>query len=178
MSVKVIRYANEGFKNYKSKVLINNELKEVEGCYAFVKKVFKGALAYNFSTNLKERIDDTKNVVFVNEETKVYARRFKASEISLRGDKGIFLKMKNDKIYALGESNPYDKKTIYTDFNLNWNFDTSFHLMTLKEVNNQITEYENLISNLKRLGYSIKKKDVSYVFYEMLIKEEDVRSEK
>lgn len=140
-----------------------------------INKVFKGALQYNYYTTLKERINDTKNVLLLDENTMVYARKFNASSISLRGKNGCFLETRNGLIYKKNESTPYNDRTIYTDFNINWNFDKNFHLMTLKEVNHQILEYENLISNLKRLGYSVRKKDVTYVFYEIIINEESIR---
>lgn len=167
MKIKVIRYADEGFVNYPLKLNINNKIQEIEGCHAFVKKVFKGALQYNFTTTLKDRVNDKKNILSLNNDIKVYARKFNPNNISLRGDKCSFLELKNNKIYE--NDKEYLGKVVYTDFNVNWGFNDTYTLMSLKEVYNQITKYENLLKNIKELGYKVKKKDISYIFYEIIL---------
>lgn len=171
MKIKIIRFADEGFKNYKLKVKLNNKIEEIEGCYAFVRKIFKGALQYNISTTLKDRINDKKNTLILDENTKVYGRKLRVSNISLRGNKNCFLEFINGKVYEIKNYDfiEYKGKTVYTDYNVNWDFDNSFHLMTLREINQQLREYENFISNLKNNGYSVRKKDVTYLFYEIIV---------
>lgn len=85
---KVIRFANEGFINYKQTIKVDNKDISVEGCYVFINKVIKKALRYDRSMKKKceelgvrNRDKDTKNIGIISEDTYVYARIINPEEL-------------------------------------------------------------------------------------------------
>lgn len=134
MNIKLIRYADEGFKNYKQLVKIDGKEKEIEGCYVFIKKVCKKALKYDIKKYLEdnsvvERKNHLKNELFLPDNTFVYARMFNVEDIWI---------VKSDKEISIqGET-----------FWKNW--DDSFTKVTLKELYDNILEYEGIVKELKK----------------------------
>lgn len=81
---KLIRYAEEGFKNYKQELLFNGE--PINGCFSFVNEVCTDALFYTFTyershPNLKKRDNEKINEILVDSNTMVYTKNFKLKKI-------------------------------------------------------------------------------------------------
>lgn len=81
---KIIRYAEEGFQNYKQDTLCNEE--PIIGCFAFVNEVCKDALLYTFTyershPNVKKRNNEKINELLVENNTMVYTKNFKFKKI-------------------------------------------------------------------------------------------------
>ncbi len=74
--IKLIRYANEGFQNYKqSHIKVDGEV--IEGCYAFIDDEYPELLSLkpDLQTKYPEvpiRTNHVRNEVFVSSDTKVY----------------------------------------------------------------------------------------------------------
>lgn len=85
---KVIRYADEGFANYKQSIKVNNKDISIDGCYVFINKVIKKALRYDRSMKkrceelgVRNRDKDMKNIGTISEDTYVYARIINPEEL-------------------------------------------------------------------------------------------------
>lgn len=157
MKIKIIRYANEGFKNYKQLVKINGEETEIYGCYVFVKKVCKRALKYYIKQYLEdgtvvERINHLKNELLVKDDVYVYARMFNVSDIYV-------VKCKEE--ISIQPESIWD------------NYDDSYKKVSLSELYNNILAYENLVKKLRKEAKENNKRfrlyNSEYMIYEAIL---------
>lgn len=166
--VNVIRYADEGFKNYETKIKVNGEIITANGCYAFVRKTFKGALVYNFGygynkPHLKNRDKDKKNTIKIDENTIVYGRVPKVENL-------YFYNSGNCVAIEKVLNSTLKSKTLTIPYSINWCGSQDFKEVTLGELNKALENFENILKLMRDKGYSIKKSEPIYPFYEIFIK--------
>lgn len=150
MDIKLVRKANEGFVNYHQAHL---DYDNIHGCYCFIDKVIKDGLIYRdsykrkaISLGLKNRIDDTEHILFVNDDTLVYARNFKLGPYTINKYGVTLIKEKAS-----------DKAP------LNY-----FILLPLKDVVERLKYYESHLTKCLDCDYSID--GVSeYEVYEVIL---------
>lgn len=157
MNIKIIRYANEGFKNYKQVINLNGEKKEIYGCYVFVKKVCKKALRVKIKKfledfNIIERHNHLKNELLVKDDIYVYARMFNVSDIYV-------VKCKEE--ISIQPESIWD------------NYDDSYKKVSLSELYNNILAYENLVKKLRKEAKENNKRfrlyNSEYMIYEAIL---------
>lgn len=173
--INIIRFADEGFKDYKNKIKVDGKYKEVEGCYAFIRKSFKGALKYNYPVYnngqlLKNRDKDKKHIIHLDEEFIVYGRLPKVENI-------YFLnKGKHISLDEVLNSN-LENNTITLPCKLNWCSSEDFKEVRLGELNNALIEFENILNLIKNKGYKVKKNEPIYSFYEIFIDKDIIQNQ-
>lgn len=175
--IQIIRYANEGFNTYNTKIKVEGEVKEVNGCFAFIRKSFKGALIYNYPVYdkdgniLKNRDKDKKHTLKLKQNTKVYGRIPNINNIYfINSGRRIQL----DDI--LNDTYKIKSKTIHLPYKLNWCYTEDFAETTLGELNNALIEFENLLKIIKGKGYRIVKSEPLYTFYEIYIDKDNLNN--
>lgn len=77
-TIKLIRFANEGFQNHIQHHIHRVKGESIIGCYAFVERVFPEFLVFSDdSLQLSNRTNDAKHEAFVSGDTLVYVRNMK-----------------------------------------------------------------------------------------------------
>lgn len=76
-TVKLIRYANEGFQNHLQKHLHTVSREPIVGCYAFVEHVYHEFLVFSDSSMGKNRNLDAIHEAWLSPDTLVYVRNMK-----------------------------------------------------------------------------------------------------
>lgn len=91
--MKIIRFADEGFKNHEHTINLYGTETKINGCYVFFKKTFKEALRYDkhmpgikdmiSKGSLKERIKESKNIASIPEDSIIYTRNIDFSKLEI-----------------------------------------------------------------------------------------------
>lgn len=164
--MRIIRFADEGFKNYEHTINLNGTETKVSGCYVFFKKTFKEALRYDkympgikdmiSKGLLKERIKEAKNIASIADNSTIYARNIDFSKLEIVET--------NNEINIQPES--------YNGINIE-----TFVKITAKEHFENIKTYENLEKKLKAKAKAnnlyFTNFNKPYLYYEAIINEAD-----
>jgi len=162
---KVIRFANEGFKNYKQVIKENDKDIEVEGCYVFINKIIKMALKYDKyrmaeckELGVRNRDKDTKNTGHILDETYVYARVINFD--------GLCIVDREESISIQPESVGKGIDTV------------NFKRITVSELVENLKKYEELEKKLRKKakdkGIHISFFNSPYIYYEAIVDAKDI----
>lgn len=162
---KIIRFANEGFKNYKQTIKENDKEITIEGCYVFINKVIKMALKYDRAIKnqcaelgVRNRNEDIKNIGNISDESYVYARNINFDGLYIAEDKnGIFVQPESS-------GNNIDTE--------------NFIRVKVRDLVENLKKYETLEKSLRkkakekgvRLGYF----NSPYIYYEAIVNVKDI----